>query len=89
MCRNHILVGVIQDLGFRVWEFPKNRGTFFRGPSNKISILGCILGYPYLGLCYARSGRMFGLMQLLLVLTIGFMGFSSQCAMTIGMQKDK
>ncbi|CAE7526016.1 YPL264C [Symbiodinium natans] len=32
---------------------------------------------------------MFSLMQLLLTFTIGFVGFSSQCVMTIGMQKEK
>ena len=33
-----------------IWEFPKIRGTFSGGPYNKdYSILGSILGSPYLG----------------------------------------
>ena len=35
---------------FRIWGFPKIRGTLFWNPHNKdYSILGSILGTPYFG----------------------------------------
>ena len=34
----------------QIWGFPKIRGTLFGGPYNKdYSVLGSILGSPYLG----------------------------------------
>ena len=50
-----------QGLGFRIWEFPKIRGTLFWGPYNKDRpILGTTLGSlisetPILGTLKPRS----------------------------------
>ena len=45
-----------QGLGFRIWEFPKIRGTLFWGPCNKDRpILGTTLGSPIFGNCHFRD----------------------------------
>ena len=51
------------SIGFRVWEFPKIRGTLFWGPYNKDpTIEGTILGPPIFGnshILYSLLARFF------------------------------
>ena len=66
-----------------MWDFPKIRGTIPRGPHNKdYSILGSILGSPYLGKLPCHLARPLGKLESIFQNAACFLKRSS-CSMLV------